>query len=1263
MAVIFTWGALCLAASFVPGLAAAPLPVVLGGAASLAYIAGGEGLAIFRRLLRSPHAYASPLQRRDQEEEISRLRDAEEGRMRMPRRAPVSRAPPARSRAEQPRPQPPPAPPPRHEARLDAEPAGVAAGIAGLDDALLESVFERLAPRERCSAACACREWSRVLAHPRFWTFEAPGLRLSPEELVLGDRFEPRSFPDLLPVLRLGRYSNLRSVRLGASSRAFNARVLSSVCYAAQRYPTRPALRELRARLRPHGAPLAEAVPLAGGLRVLALKVPAREWRDGEAEAVEAGGGSSSSDSELALETSDESSGGEGAPPPPSAGAVAGRAPQLPAARGLEALLRAASGGALETLDLKGFHIAPAAVADLAGLRALRLRCCALQEEALAGLVARSPGLERLAIDRPRGRPPPRHAWAARLPCPAPSHPSGSTCPPPRGPGGTLRRPRLPLPPPLLPPALRTPESARLLGGAPPVLRPGPAPVPRPPAAALAALAGAPHARLAALALDCAPGAGEAALSALLSSPRPALRALALSSDSLTPGLLARLPALYPSLTALAIEDAPNAYPPLPCLAGLGSLRLLSLARCPVGPARPLPALPSLTEASFLRCSGVGRADAPAFGAAWPRLRTLALDDVQPHEYLEALASGARPLPVSSLFLHCSDDHCHLGWALYEGSYRPFYNMTHAFVPVLLRKLAAGVVDENGFVYLGRIPLRPSAWSTTVQTGISIIQIFLFLFISPLADFDKYRKRIWVVCTVMGAIMCIAMVSLADSHLWLAGGLMYIFACCNWGLANVMYNSYLTVLSSVHPGVATEADPELRKAKLAFVNTAMSSHAFAAGFGNTVWLLLIALGLLALHSETDVTGYRAIQGTVGVWWLVGAIPAFLLVKARPGPPTPKIHGLLTDISKRARRVAYLSRRMPTFSVGMIVAFLAGAGAASMTQISNLFADEVLKMTNLEIGLLALEAVICLLSGAAAVVIMIRAFNLSIRATMIISLFSFGVFCAYFVVGMAPDISWGVKSRMEMYVLVGLASLSGGAVLALGRGILSSMLPASLECEFFGYIGVIYNLAGLILPGINTAIINATNNLRLCFLATSVAFTFSGVAMMFVHIEAGVQDAAEVTNDLADHGSLEEVMDAVPMTKWLRRRRSVLVQPPGRAAAAGEEEVPILAETPTTEKSARLKPAAEPVVVYSEAPTLAIDSRSSFAAAAGGGARRLSGAVASSSGASSAGVSSPMQPAALEAADRSSPPGDGIVAMGPDADAPATLLSDPEGTAA
>eukprot|EP00741_Cyanophora_paradoxa_P025644 tig00000385_g24748.t1 len=569
---------------------------------------------------------------------------------------------------------------------------------------------------------------------------------------------------------------------------------------------------------------------------------------------------------------------------------------------------------------------------------------------------------------------------------------------------------------------------------------------------------------------------------------------------------------------------------------------------------------------------------------------------------LPAPDSGVEPTKRSEM----------IGWVMYASSIAPYYYLSTSFVPVLLRRLAAGAMDEAGFVYFGAIPLRPAAWVTTTSTGIAVIQLFTFFFIAPLADYGRNRRRIWMTCTTLGGCMSMCILALSRSELWLIGGLMHIFASICWGLSNVMQSAYLPVLTTSHPGVISEPDNELRKSKLAFASTALSAHGSSGAFSTTVVMLLFALGLLFTLPEPN-DAYRAISCLVGAWWLVLSRVAFHLVGARPGPPTPPARMMFLDIKRRLLRIAFLFRRMPNFAITLCVAFFANTGATAMTQSSNVFADMVLKMSSVEIGLLTLEFMIFLTAGAFSVVILIRTLHIPAKRVLILVLVIFTLVSGYFLVGLSDSISFGVKAAPEAFGVVAIAAFAGGALLPMGRGILASMLPHSLEAEFFGYIGVLYNIGNLILPSINTSIINATNNLRLTYFGICFCFFVSAIAMCFVDIEEGVQNAAEVNVEIARHGSLEA---AIAHAWHLGRASAGKVAPePPKDPNAAAAPAPALADSGDEKPAAAAAAVGAPVPV-SLAPSsaVAVDiSSSSFAVLAlqeaeapatpvGGGAR-------------------------------------------------------------
>ncbi|CAI5467343.1 unnamed protein product [Closterium sp. Yama58-4] len=142
--------------------------------------------------------------------------------------------------------------------------------------------------------------------------------------------------------------------------------------------------------------------------------------------------------------------------------------------------------------------------------------------------------------------------------------------------------------------------------------------------------------------------------------------------------------------------------------------------------------------------------------------------------------------------------------------------------------------------------------------------------------------------TWMGAAACTALLFMLTPSLWLLAGLLVIIASIGYGLATVSYNGYLPLLVHASPEVLSaeaKADAEAVAAAREDVENRYSLIGLAAGCLGDIPITLVAFALTLVSSDQSVQ-MRVATAFCGLCWILFALPTFLYLRSRPGPPLP-----------------------------------------------------------------------------------------------------------------------------------------------------------------------------------------------------------------------------------------------------------------------------------------------------------------------------------------------------------------------------------------
>jgi UMF1 family MFS transporter len=111
--------------------------------------------------------------------------------------------------------------------------------------------------------------------------------------------------------------------------------------------------------------------------------------------------------------------------------------------------------------------------------------------------------------------------------------------------------------------------------------------------------------------------------------------------------------------------------------------------------------------------------------------------------------------------------------------------------------LAQDAVGENGPVWqVGSLTLitAKSLWPYTVSLSV-FLQVFLLPFLGAVADYTALKKRLMTVFTYI-AVVAVCLLFFVVPGTYLLGSLLFIIANVSFGGAIVMYNAYLSEITS-----------------------------------------------------------------------------------------------------------------------------------------------------------------------------------------------------------------------------------------------------------------------------------------------------------------------------------------------------------------------------------------------------------------------------------------------------------------------------------
>ena len=385
------------------------------------------------------------------------------------------------------------------------------------------------------------------------------------------------------------------------------------------------------------------------------------------------------------------------------------------------------------------------------------------------------------------------------------------------------------------------------------------------------------------------------------------------------------------------------------------------------------------------------------------------------------------------------------------------------------------------FVSVAAAQYEGSAATQQLARANTIAMVIVAL-ISPvlgaISDFGASKKRFLAVFTTIGALACVAMFRIQEGDAALAATLFVVSLVGGSGCM-VFYEGLL-------PHIANREEMDR-------VSTA------AYGIGYLGGGLLVALNLLWIQRpalfgfDSTSAAARASFVSVGIWWILFAIPLFRRV---PEPPrrlesdeTPDQNAVRVAFRRMRETVGELRGYKHAFL--MLVAFLIyNDGIQTIIKMATAYGKE------LGIGDSVLIAAVVLVQfvGVPFAFLFGRlAGRIGAKPSIFIGL---GVYAVISIFG------YFVRTPLHFVVLAGLVGMVQGGTQALSRSLFASMIPAHKSGEFFGFYSVFEKFAGIFGPLLFYLAIAATGSSRSAILSIIVFFIVGALLLWRVDVGAG-----------------------------------------------------------------------------------------------------------------------------------------------------------------
>ena len=400
-----------------------------------------------------------------------------------------------------------------------------------------------------------------------------------------------------------------------------------------------------------------------------------------------------------------------------------------------------------------------------------------------------------------------------------------------------------------------------------------------------------------------------------------------------------------------------------------------------------------------------------------------------------------------------------VAWALTDWANSAFATTVMAgFFPVFFKQYwNAGVAATESTFRLGLV-------STIASVAVAVLAPML----GALADRGGTRVRMLIAFTLLGAAGTVALGFVAQGQ-WIAASACYLVASLGfWG--SIVFGDSLLL----HVAEPDEYD-------------LVSGYGYSLGYlgGGLLFavnvLMTLKPGWFGLDDVADAVRWSFVS--VGVWWVVFALPCAFLVHERgvrtaPAPFRTMVRQAVAELGRTARDI--VGRRHVLWFLLAYVIYIDGV-------------NTVIKMAvdyGLSLGFEQSQLVLALLLTQFVAFPAALAFGWlggRIGAPA-------GIFVALAVYVAATGYAYFMDDARDFYVLAVTIGLVQGGIQSLSRSHYGSLVPPEKSSEYFGFYNMVGKASAIVGPALVGVTAAVTGDSRLAILSILVLFVAGGTLL-------------------------------------------------------------------------------------------------------------------------------------------------------------------------